>query len=517
MTELARPLAVVPTTDPDPTPERLTTVSDAPTTLDRLVGKKVLVLNWRDVRHPQAGGAEQYMHRIARRWAQAGAEVTWLTSAAPGCPSREVVDGVTVLRSGGALTLYPRIALKLLRGVGRIDYLVDCQNGIPFFAPLFVAREVPVVQVVHHVHQEQFATRFGPVLAAVGRFLEGPVSRAVYRGRPVVAVSPSTREGVRRRLRLRGPIHVVPNGIDQAPPIRAPRDPDPTIAVVSRLVPHKRVDLLLGQLVPVAAAVPRLRVDIVGDGPERARLQGLAAELGLSEVVTFHGFQPDTARDRLLERAWLTTSTSDAEGWGLSIMEAAAHGVPAVALDVPGVRDSVVPGRTGWLVPDAAAYGDALVDALHQLADDARTRELTGACQAWARSFGWDRSAELLAGVLLGTSPQDDAGARGARADIGVVADVRVPRGWVPSSWTLRPTDQITAREDRVTLLLTGCDEVDAGEVLRRLGVTDARVRLADRFDLLVGPSGMPDVVRRGQPAQDTLRGVRDDGIERAG
>ncbi|MCO1660266.1 glycosyltransferase family 4 protein [Pseudonocardia humida] len=499
MTELARPttlLAIVPTTHADAQPPTRAVEPTTPTTLSRLAGRRILVLNWRDVHHPQAGGAEQYMHRIARRWAAAGAEVTWLTAAVPGRPAREVVDGVTVLRAGGALSIYPRVALSLLRRkVGPVDHVVDCQNGIPFFSPLFVGAGVPVVQVVHHIHQEQFSTRFGPVMAAVGRFMEGPVSRSVYRGRPIVAVSPSTREGVRRRLRLRGPIHVVPNGIDTTPPIRSPRDPEPTIAVVSRLVPHKRVDLLLGQLVPVAAAIPRLRVDIVGDGPERARLQGLAAELGLGDVVTFHGFQPDHARDELLERAWLTTSTSDAEGWGLSIMEAAAHGVPTVALDVPGVRDSVVPGRTGWLVPRATAFGDALVDALHELADDARARELTAACQAWARSFGWDRSAELLAGVLLGSATHAED-TRGARADIGVVADVRRPRGWSSASWTLRPTDQVSAHGDRVSLLLTGCDEVDAGEVLRRLGVTDARVRLADRFDLLVGPSGMPDAVR---------------------
>jgi glycosyltransferase involved in cell wall biosynthesis len=476
---------------------RLSAVPDL-TPLDRLAGRRILVLNWRDVHHPQAGGAEQYMHRIARRWAAAGAHVTWLTAAVPGRPAREDVDGVTVLRAGGALSIYPRVALALLRRIGPVDHVVDCQNGIPFFSPLFLPRAVPVVQVVHHVHQDQFATRFGPLMARVGRLLEGPVSRAVYRGRPIVAVSPSTREGVRRRLRLRGPIHVVPNGIDPAPPIRAPRDPDPTIAVVSRLVPHKRVDLLLGQLVPVAAALPRLRVDVVGDGPERARLQQLAAELGLGGVVTFHGFQPDAARDALLERAWLTTSTSDAEGWGLSIIEAAAHGVPTVALDVPGVRDSVVPGRTGWLVGSAARFGDALIGALAELADDDRARELTVACQAWARAFGWDRSAELLAGVLLAATPAA-IDARAARSDIGVVADVRRPRGWTPGGWSLRPTDQVTVRDDRITLLLTGCDEVDAGEVLRRLGLDGAHVRLADRFDLLVGPAGLPDGVRAEQ------------------
>ena len=141
--------------------------------LAQLEGARIVVLNWRDVQHPQAGGAEQYMHQIATRWVEAGARVTWLTARGPGQSARAVIDGIEVARAGGALSLYPRTALALLRRFGRIDYVVDCQNGIPFFSPLFVERDVPVVQVVHHVHQDQFGMRFGPVLAAVGRFLEG--------------------------------------------------------------------------------------------------------------------------------------------------------------------------------------------------------------------------------------------------------------------------------------------------------------------------------------------------------
>jgi glycosyltransferase involved in cell wall biosynthesis len=465
------------------------------TAVERLAGARVVILNWRDIRHPQSGGAEQYMHQIARRWVGRGARVTWLTARAPGQARREVVDGIEILRAGGALGVYPRVALSLLRRLGSVDVVVDCQNGIPFFSPLFARRGVPIVQVVHHVHQDQFATRFGPVLAAVGRFLEGRGTRAVYGDRPIAAVSPSTRQELRRQLGFRGPIHIVPNGNDAAPSLRAPRDPDPTITLVSRLVPHKRVDLLLGQLAAVAAAVPRLRVDIVGDGPERTRLTTLAAELGLAEVVTFHGYVPGTVRDELLSRAWLTTSTSAAEGWGCSIVEAAAHGVPTLALRVPGVRDSVVDGRTGWLVHQVPDFAIAAIAALQELASDDRAREVTEACQAWAACFTWDRSAELLAGVVL--AAQDDGTAfRSARNDIGVVAEFAPPADW-QGIRDLRPTDQAAVQDGRVRLLLTGCDEIDATTTLRRLGIDDADVRLADRYDLLVGPARLPDALTR--------------------
>jgi glycosyltransferase involved in cell wall biosynthesis len=356
------------------------------------------------------------------------------------------------------------------------------------------------VQVVHHVHQDQFAMRFGPLLAAVGRFLESHGTRAVYGERPIAAVSPSTRQELRRRLRFRGPIHIVPNGNSATPEVRAPRDPEPTITVVARLVPHKRVDVLLAQLAVTAAAVPNLRVDIVGDGPERIRLTTLAAELGLSDVVTFHGFQPDATRDELLRRAWLTMSTSSHEGWGLSIVEAAAHGVPTIALRAPGVRDSVVNGSTGWLVDEVGQFGAAAAMALRELADEQRARDITEACQAWARCFTWDRSAGLLAGVLVASvEPDIGPGDRSARSDMGVVVEFDRPHDLAESLTyaALRPTDQMEVRDGRVGLLLTGCDEIDAAAALKRLGITDAQVRLADRYDLLVGPARLPEALAR--------------------
>lgn len=463
--------------------------------LERLSGARILVLNWRDVRHPQAGGAEQYMHQIARRWVAAGARVTWLAARPDGAAKRELIDGIEVFRAGGALSLYPSTALRLLRRFRNVDHVVDCQNGIPFFSPLFLPADVPIVQIVHHVHQDQFATRFGPLLASVGRFLEGRAARRVYGERPIAAVSVSTRQELRRRLGFRGPIFIVPNGVAPVPPVRAPRDPDPMIALVSRLVPHKRVDLLLEQLVHTAQVVPGLRVNVVGDGPELPRLRSLAVGLGLGSVVTFHGYQPDAVRDELLSRAWLTTVTSAAEGWGCSVIEAASLGVPTVALRVPGIRDAVVDGQTGWLIDDATTIGATMGRVLQDLADEDHASAVTDACQTWARFFTWDRSAELLAGVLIEAAAgaafrARTTGARTARTDMATVARFDRPAAW--SSTALRATDQILIDGDTLNLILQGCDEVDAAAALHRLGIANAEIRLADRYDLLAGPTASP-------------------------
>lgn len=142
--------------------------------------KRVLVLNWRDIRHPQAGGAETYMHEISRRWVQSDVDVTWFTGRGAGQSAEGEIDGVKIVRMGGPLSLYPKAALRMVSASGEFDAIVDCQNGIPFFSPLFSRKDIPVVQLVHHVHQDQFGTRFAAPMAAVGRFLEGSAARWVY-------------------------------------------------------------------------------------------------------------------------------------------------------------------------------------------------------------------------------------------------------------------------------------------------------------------------------------------------
>lgn len=453
-----------------------------------LRGRRILVLNWRDVRHPQAGGAEAYAHEIARRWVAAGARVTWLTAREGRAPRSETIDGVRVLRAGGALGVYLRTAARLVRVRGA-DAVVDCQNGVPFFSPLFLAPAVPVVQLVHHVHQDQFATRFSRAGAALGRLLEGRVARRVYAGRLSVAVSVSTRQEMRRRLGFRDPVAVVPNGTAPAGP-RGSRAARPTVVLVSRLVPHKRVDLLLHAVAAAVARVPDLQVHVVGGGPELATLRHTAVELGVGSAVTLHGRLPDARRNELLRSAWLTTSTSDGEGWGCAVLEAAAAGVPCLALRAPGIRDSVVEGRTGWLVDDPGRLGDALVRALTELTAAGHAERVAGECREWAARFDWDRSADLLAGVVLAEIDARRAPVRRtARSDMAVLARFAHPDPDAVARGLRRTDEVVAAPGGQVLALLHGCDEVGALTALHRIGVSDADVRLASRHEVLAGPA----------------------------
>src|SRR6202167_5705810 len=167
-----------------------------------------VIVNWRDLSHPQAGGAEMYCEEVARRLARDGRRVVLLTSAVADQPSWETRDGYLVIRRGGPFTVYLFAFLWLWSNRRRIVEVIDSQCGIPFLAPLAVRRDTPVVILIYHVHQEKFGQYLSPFLAQIGRWIEGPVSRLVYGRRTIVTISPSSRRDIRRTLRLKGTIQV---------------------------------------------------------------------------------------------------------------------------------------------------------------------------------------------------------------------------------------------------------------------------------------------------------------------
>jgi glycosyltransferase involved in cell wall biosynthesis len=350
-------------------------------------------VNWRDPWHPAAGGAERYAWELARRFAADGRRVDYVTGRAPGQARRETAEGVRVVRLGGRFTVYPLVLAWMLVRRRSWDAVLDCQNGIPFFTPWVLPRRVPVFCVVHHVHDEQFGLHFPGWLARVGRFLEGPAARRAYRRHACVAVSPSTVTAMRERLGWTGPVYVVPNGVvPPGPP--GPSAEGAGLVCVSRLVPHKRLERLLD-------VDERLRtpVHIVGRGPEEGRLRERVAARGLGHLVFLHGYLSEEDKNALVARARLHLSTSRGEGWGLSVTEAAALGVPTVAYDVDGLRDAVRDGVTGWLVPAGEDTGDTVERALKELADPRRRREVAAACRDWAGRFDWAHSAARMAAL----------------------------------------------------------------------------------------------------------------------
>ena len=372
------------------------------------------ILNWRDPWQQSAGGAETFAHEVARGFIARGDTVDFLTSREPGQPRREQRDGIRWLRRGGRWSVYPGALAHLLRArlSGHThDLVIDCQNGIPFFAPLVLSRRrTGVLIVVHHVHDEQFGTHFSRSAAALGRWLEGPAARWVYRRCTAVAVSESTIAAMRTRLRWTGPIELVHNGVTESTLVLTPVctpvvAPVPRLVAVGRLVRHKRLDHVAELADDLAETWPGIEVHIVGRGPDEARIRDTVSRMRHPDRVHLHGHLPAQAKDDLLRTAWLHLSASQGEGWGLSVLEAAALGVPTVAYNVDGLRDAIRDGITGWLVAPGDTLADTVSGVLKELdSDPARASEVKGACVAWAAEFDWESTRNAMAQLAVRNS-----------------------------------------------------------------------------------------------------------------
>ncbi len=367
-----------------------------------LAGVRVALLNFREPLQSVAGGAEQYAWQVARHLVAQGATVHFATSREPGQPRAERRDGIELRRMGNRFLVYLLVPLWLLLHRRRFDVVIDCMNGIPFFAPLVVSRRTPVIVVVHHVHDRQFHAFFPRPVARLGCFIEGPVARLLYRRCTTVTVSESSRRQLRERLRWIAPIEIIHNGGPAARPVAEPAAPpgDPVITYLGRLVGHKRVDRVVELAAELRDRWPGLRVHVVGRGPERDRLAARARELGVADRVHLHGFLAEPEKNAVLGAARLNVTASEFEGWGLTVIEAAALGVPTVAYDVPGLRDSVRHGETGWLVRDGERLADVVARALAELEDPARRAEVQEACRAWANRFTWGRTGARMTALI---------------------------------------------------------------------------------------------------------------------
>lgn len=344
---------------------------------------RVTFLTWRDLAHPQAGGSEVLVDRLAVGCVERGHDVTVMCGG-PVAPRPYRVHDL-----GHEFGQYLRAPLAYARHFRDTDVLVDVENGIPFFSPLW--RRAPILCLVHHVHGPQWRLRFNRAVAAFGWTLERRAMPLAYRRAPFIAMSPSTADGLRELGVPGSSIHVMVNGVDLPAGDRPRRSAEPLFLALGRLVPHKRVDLLLRVWEQVRERVGG-RLVIAGDGPELERLRRLAGPG--AHVV---GAVSDAEKLRLLGSAWLLVHPAMHEGWGIVVMEAAAHATPTLAFDVPGVRDAVQQDVTGVLVREEASLARRWV----QLAGDPPWREQLGrAARARAHDFGWNRTIERFEALL---------------------------------------------------------------------------------------------------------------------
>jgi glycosyltransferase involved in cell wall biosynthesis len=354
---------------------------------------KVLAVNWRDMRNPEAGGAEVHLHEILAHLVRWGHDATQVSATFDGCAPEDTIDGVRVLRRGkwyDANFSIPRFLRGYLRE-HRYDVILEDINKLPFFIPRVT--DVPVVPVIPHLFGTTVFREANPLIASYVVLLEWFIPR-VFKDSTFMVISDSTRDDLIARGIDPGRIEVVLCGLDHERyrNLSLERFAEPTIVHLGRLRKYKSVDVAIKATALVRDRFPRARLVIIGDGPYRGALERETRRLGMADAVEFRGFMEHEELVEFLNRSHLLLNTSPKEGWGLTVVEANACGLPVVASNRPGLKDSVIDGETGFLVP----YGDAQAfarSALRLLEDSEIWSRMSVRALERVKELTWERCA----------------------------------------------------------------------------------------------------------------------------
>ncbi len=363
------------------------------------------------------GGGEKHVYELARELQRRGHEVHLFSMQYWDGPADMTRDGLhyhglcrgaaLYTRSGrrgwlpplrfawGVLWKLPRYRL---REFDVIDVLVFPFLSVPVFAAVrwLWARRVPWIltwlEVWGPKYWRGYLERNGWLGAKIERW-------CAHLGRRHLCISPTTARRLHELLGVaREQIHVIPRGFSLPEGVASdvPKEPHKVVAA-GRLVRNKRIDMLLRAWPQVAAQFPRARLDIVGDGPERAACQRLAAELGILSSVRFHG-QIGQWEDVLqqIASASLLLHPSDREGQGLVVIEAMALGTPALVATGPETAAGDFlgdgPQRDMALLPVAATAEQWAVRIVELLSNPPLLARLAEQGRRQTAALDWQKS-----------------------------------------------------------------------------------------------------------------------------
>jgi glycosyltransferase involved in cell wall biosynthesis len=364
----------------------------------------------------QRGGAERRYFELARRLAEAH-EVHSFSWRHWDGPATVVADGVTfhgvgsrprLYGSDGKRTVREAVSFAARAGLalaGRRFDVIDCSATpyVPLYAGWGASRfpRSPLVATWHELWGEHWRHYLPhrPAVQRAGIVLESWAARF---GDQIVAVSPFTAARLRRRMGPTRRIDIVENGINFSDMQKAtPAAGAARVVFVGRLIEDKGVDTLLRALSVACEHLPDLRCDIIGEGPERPRLEALAAALGLRQAVRFLGCLEDGALYGQMKGAEIFVLPSIREGFGIAVLEAQACGAVPIVARAPGsaASDLVSEGCTGFICPpDPEAFAARIIDLAGSPALRGR---MAAEAVASASVFDWGVIARRMEAVYV--------------------------------------------------------------------------------------------------------------------
>ena len=365
--------------------------------------KTILILNWKDIKHPEAGGAERVTLEYARFWVKNGFIVNWFTSSFKGARKEEIIDGVKVVRSGNQIFGVHLAAPFYYWKSGPYDLVIDQFHGIPFFTPLFVRAKK--LAFIHEVAKEVWKLNpwpkpFNLAPYIFGSLFEPLIFKIFYTKIPFLTVSESTKNDLLNWGINSKNINIIYNGVNVIKPDPfSEKEERKTAIFLGALTLDKGVEDAIDVFSEIMKYDQNWQFWIVGKGDRKYcnKLKIVSSRLGLDSKIKFWGFVAEAKKFELLARAHIMVNPSIREGWGLVNIEANAMGTPVIAYDVSGSRDSVINNKTGILIKlkDFNLMAKSTLELVNNKTYYDKTR---GNCITWANKFSWEKSsAESLA------------------------------------------------------------------------------------------------------------------------
>jgi glycosyltransferase involved in cell wall biosynthesis len=354
---------------------------------------KILVLNWRDIKHPRAGGAEVRLHKVYERFVEIGHEVTLLSSSFRGASSCENVNGIDVRRMGSDLTHVFKVwrtARELLK-TGEYDFLVEDFNKLPYLSPLWNKKTKSLIQM-HHLWGESIFEENSGFTAKLVWHSEQLLSK-FYTEQEFIVVSDSTAKELSEMDIPKNQIKVVHNGSESSfeGEIPALQEREKSFLWLGRIQKYKGIIDALDAFCLFLKDNEAWVLKIAGSGPFRKAAELHAKKIGISESVQFLGFVSDGEKQSLMLNSHGLLQTSYKEGWGLTVIEAGLLGLPVLAQKAPGLVDSVKEGLNGLLYEMEEV--EELADIMGKLSRNSDLWDrLSKGGRYWASKYSWERT-----------------------------------------------------------------------------------------------------------------------------
>jgi len=312
---------------------------------------KILIFSWKDIKTPFAGGAEVYTHEISKRLVKRGYEITLATPRFPNCFNSEIIDGIKVVRYGGKYSIYLKAKNYYRKYLEKenFDIVIDQINTVPFFTTYYIDNK-KVISLIYQLSREFWFQEIKFPINFLGYYFFELAWLKRYSKLLAITISQSTESDLEKLNFIN--VKIVPIGISSSILTQVEINKnieEPTLVYLGRLTKTKKTFDVLKAFKIVSEKYPNIKLSIIGDGYLKNDLIKYANSVKCGSNITFHGFLNEKKKLRVLSRANLLVVSGVREGWGIVVTEANSVGVPAIGYNIPGLRDSIIDGKTGLL------------------------------------------------------------------------------------------------------------------------------------------------------------------------